>query len=170
MLALAESGTSTGAGEAGINSRAGTASATDDIDHAGKGVAVEPPRIGEQRRARLGHIADSPRNARKPRDERGFERVGQDERARVTRRPQIACQRSPSSEGQLTVSEGSLNDAPEASHARVHRSAPGRGQHVEGRLAERLTQHRKQRLGDKRVPDPRGRDNEDALGHRGLAG
>ena len=135
------------------------------IDQTGKRLAIEAARFGQERPATFARVADAAGNAREPRNQRRLERIGQNECARVRARPDLARERAPAPETELTVAERILDHAADAAHARVYRRAPRRREHIDDRLAQRLTQDRNQRLGQNGVADPGRRDDQDTFGH-----
>ncbi len=140
--------------------------ADEAVDQARQRPPVEATRVGEQHAPRLADVADAPRNARKPRDQRGLERVRAARRRACIRacassRPRLRRARRLSSR----CSNGLSMTVAYAAHARIDGRAPRRRQHVDDGGLERLAKQRDQRLRQDRVADPRGRDDQDALSH-----
>ncbi len=83
-----------------------------------------------------------------------------------------ACSRSDTrdcaalSQSELAVRQRTLDDVADAAHPPVDRGAPWRREHVDDRLLERLAKHCDKRFGEDGVADPRGRDDQNAFGHR----
>ena len=124
------------------------------INQTWRRIAVESPRIGEQEPPRLGGVAHALGDAGQPGDKRRLERVRQDECSRVPMVAQSASGRAALGEGELAVTNGIVDNAPNAAHARIHGRAPRRRQHVDDRLFQRFAQQGDQRLGQNSVTDP----------------
>ena len=136
------------------------------LDQARQRAAIQPSPIVDDSPAHLAGVAGAPRDAREPRHERRFPRVGQDDRLRVALRGQGPGQGPALRPIHPSMAERGVEDAADALHPRIDGSAPRGRQHVDGGVSPRRPEARHQRLGKDRVADPRRRDDEDAIGRR----
>ncbi len=116
--------------------------------------------------ARFAGVADAPRDARHPWNQRRLERIRQHQRPRVAvaaRSVRASARRSP--KPQFAVADRIFDDIAHAAHARIDRCAPRRSENVYGRLLQRLAQDGEQRLGQNGIADPRGCDEQDGFSH-----
>ncbi|TXT27981.1 MAG: hypothetical protein FD131_3458 [Rhodocyclaceae bacterium] len=130
------------------------------FDHERQGGLVERMADVDQAITRFAGEADALRNAGQPRDERRFERIGQDVDGVIAAGGEQSGQLPARLERQLAVAEGAVEHIADFRHALQDGRYPARGDGVELETGLFGVQAGKQRLRHDRVADPGGGDDE----------
>jgi hypothetical protein len=114
--------------------------------------------------AELADIAGAHGNARKQRNQRRLEGVGQHDRLVVARRGQLASQPPPLAEQEISVLEGAQDRLLHLGHAAQQGKRPARRENVQREARMTRVQQLEQRLRQHRVAYPRRAHNENPHG------